>query len=108
MRHVVVFKYKKTSSLEQQQQVARAFLALQDQIPGITSIEHGQNVSPEKLDQGFDHVFLVTFENTQARDAYLPHPAHLAFGGLLEKLAVIEAVFVVDFTPELVFKSATH
>jgi hypothetical protein len=54
-------------------------------------------MSPEKLDKGFNHVYLLTFQDAAARDAYLPHPDHKKFGELLGKLGVLEEVFVVDF-----------
>jgi hypothetical protein len=57
------------------------------------------NNSPEKLNQGFTHVYQVTFTSAAARDAYLPHPAHKAFGELLGRLGVLESVFVVDYAP---------
>jgi len=99
VRHIVVFKYKPGASEEQIRQVTEAFAALRTKIPGIVSFEHGVNNSPEKLNQGFTHVYQVTFTNAAARDAYLPHPAHKAFGELLGKLGVLESVFVVDYAP---------
>ena len=99
VRHVVVFRYKPDASPEKIAQVTAAFAALKDQIPGILSYEHGVNNSPEKLNQGFTHVYQVTFVNAAARDTYLPHPAHKAFGTLLGSLGVLDAAFVVDYTP---------
>jgi hypothetical protein len=99
VRHVVVFRYKPDASPEKIQQVTEALVALKDKIPGILSMEHGVNNSPEKLNQGFTHVFQVTFTNAAARDAYLPHPAHKAFGTLLGSLGILDAVFVVDYAP---------
>ena len=99
VRHIVVFKYKAGASETQIRQVTEAFAALRTKIPGIVSFEHGVNNSPEKLNQGFTHVYQVTFTNAAARDAYLPHPAHKAFGELLGKLGVLESVFVVDYAP---------
>ena len=100
LRHIVVFKYKPGATEEQIKQVTDAFVALKTKIPGIVSLEHGVNNSPEKRNQGFTHVYQVTFTNAAARDAYLPHPAHKEFGALLGKLGVLEDVFVVDYTPE--------
>jgi len=100
VRHVVVFKFKPAATPEQITQVTDALVALKTKIPGIVSIEHGVNNSPEKRNLGFTHVFQVTFTNAAARDAYLPHPAHKAFGELLGKLGVLEDVFVVDYTPQ--------
>ena len=100
LRHIVVFKYKPGATEDQIKQVTDAFVALKTKIPGVISIEHGVNNSPEKRNQGFTHVYQVTFTNAAARDAYLPHPAHKEFGALLGKLGVLEDVFVVDYTPE--------
>jgi NAD(P)-dependent dehydrogenase (short-subunit alcohol dehydrogenase family) len=47
--------------------------------------QYGVNNSPENLHKGFTHVYLITFENADARDAYLPHPEHKKFGELLGK-----------------------
>jgi hypothetical protein len=99
VRHVVVFRYKAGASPEKIRQITEAFAALKDQIPGILAFEHGVNNSPEKLDQGFTHVYQLTFTNAAARDAYLPHPAHKAFGTLLGGSGVFDAAFVVDYVP---------
>lgn len=98
VRHVVVFKYKADASEADIQKVTDSFRDLQNQIPGIVSFEHGINNSPEGLNKGFTHVYLLTFENAEARDTYLPHPNHKEFGNLLSELGVLEEVFVVDYT----------
>jgi stress responsive alpha/beta barrel protein len=97
VRHIVVFKYKAGTTPEQIAEVTTAFRALAKTIPGITGFEDGVNNSPEKRNLGFTHVYMVTFEDATARDAYLPHPEHKKFGQLLGKLGVVEDVFVVDF-----------
>ncbi|MEM8968977.1 MAG: Dabb family protein [Bacteroidota bacterium] len=98
VRHVVVFKYKADASEADIQKVTDSFRDLQNKIPGIVSFEHGINNSPEGLNQGFTHVYLLTFEDAKARDTYLPHPNHKEFGSLLDDLGVLEEVFVVDYT----------
>lgn len=100
VRHVVVFKYKPATSAGHIQQVTEAFRALQQRIPGILLFEQGVNISPEGLDQGFSHVYTLTFDSVHARDAYLPHPDHQAFGTLLKQLDCVGGVFVVDYIPE--------
>lgn len=100
VRHVVVFKYKEDATQEQIQKVNKAFKDLKKKIPGIVSFEYGINNSPENKDQGFTHVYLLTFEDAAARDAYLPHPEHKKFGELLGKLDILEDVFVVDYAPK--------
>lgn len=100
VRHVVVFKYKPEATPDQIRQVTAAFRDLQKKIPGITAFEDGVNNSPEGKDQGFTHVYLMTFESIAARDAYLPHPEHKKFGELLGRLGILADVFVVDYVVE--------
>jgi hypothetical protein len=100
VRHIVVFKYKSTATEAQIQQVTDAFRALKDKIPGIVAFEHGRNVSPEGKDLGFSHVYMLTFSDAQARDAYLPHPEHKKFGETLRGSGIFEDVFVVDYMAE--------
>jgi hypothetical protein len=99
VRHIVAFKYKREASAEAIQQVTDAFRALQHEIPGIIAMEDGLNNSPEGKNHGFTHVYLLTFVDAGARDAYLPHPEHARFGRLLRQLGVVEDGFVIDFTP---------
>lgn len=99
VRHVVVFKYKEGASEEKIRTVTDAFRSLQDKIPGIVSFEQGVNNSPEGKNQGFTHVYLLTFENAAARDAYLPHPEHKEFGRILGETGIFDDVFVVDYSP---------
>jgi hypothetical protein len=97
VKHIVVFKYKTSATAAQIEEVTTAFKALKNKIPGITAFEYGVNNSPENLNKGFTHVYLLTFKDAAARDTYLPHPEHKKFGDLLGKLGVLEEPFVVDF-----------
>jgi len=45
-------------------------------IPGLIDFHHGPYESPEGLNDGFTHGFIMTFASSAARDAYLPHPEH--------------------------------
>lgn len=99
VRHVVVFKYKPEATPAQIQLVTDAFRKLATTIPGLTGFEDGVNNSPEGKNQGFTHVYLLTFENAAARDAYLPHPEHTKFGQLLRSSGIFVDAFVVDYVP---------
>src|SRR5688500_196341 len=57
LRHVVLFKFKDSSTPEQIKSVEAAFSALPGQINTIVDYEWGTNVSPENLAQGFTHCF---------------------------------------------------
>lgn len=98
LRHVVSFKFKESASAEDIQKVEAAFRDLRSKIPQIVSYEAGTNVSPENLNKGFTHCFVLTFASTEDRDAYLVHPDHKAFADGLGPY--LEDVFVIDFWAE--------
>ena len=95
LRHIVLFKFKATSEAVDIQKIENAFIALPTKIKEIKDFEWGLNNSPEGLDKGFTHCFLVTFESEADRATYLPHPDHLAFVALLDGL--VEDVLVLDY-----------
>jgi hypothetical protein len=53
-------------------------------------------VSPEGLDQGFTHIFTLTFASKEALEKqYLHEPAHQVFVAMLDGL--LEKALVVDY-----------
>ena len=95
LRHIVLFKFTETSTEDDIRQIEEAFAALPSQIDEIKDFEWGTNNSPEGLDKGFTHSFLVTFDSEEGRDIYLPHPAHQEFVDLVGPH--VEDVLVVDY-----------
>lgn len=95
LRHVVLFKFKDTSSAADIKKVEDAFRGLAKKLPLIKSFEWGKNNSPENLNQGLTHCFLVTFSSEKDRDAYLPHPEHQAFVEILKPH--LDKVTVIDY-----------
>lgn len=95
LRHVVLFKFKESSSAADVKKVEDAFRALPAQIKQIKSFDWGLNNSPENLNQGFTHCFLVTFASEKDREIYLPHPAHQAFVEVLKPH--LDKVLVIDY-----------
>ena len=95
VRHIVLFKFKDDVEKENVDEIVAAFGDLKNQISEIADYEAGTNVSPENLDQGYTHCFVVTFKTIADRDAYLPHPAHKKFVELLD--GKIDKVLVFDF-----------
>ncbi len=95
LRHVVMFKFKDSASKEQVEKLVAEFKALPSKIPGIIDFEYGLNNSPEKLDQGVTHCFVVTFKSEKDREVYLPHPAHKAYVDQL--MPHLDKAIVVDY-----------
>lgn len=95
LRHVVMFGWKTNADSAAINKVIAGFRALPAQISQIKKYEWGVNNSPEKLNQGLTHCFLLTFTSEKDRDDYLVHPAHKAFTKLLPD--VMEKVTVIDY-----------
>ena len=95
LRHVVLVKFKEGTSQEDIAKVEEAFSALENQIPEIKDYEWGLNNSPEGLNDGLTHCFLVTFASEEDRAIYLPHPEHQAFVKILRPH--LEKAVVVDY-----------
>jgi hypothetical protein len=95
IRHVVLLKFKDGASEADVKKVEEAFCALREKISEIDDFEWGTNNSPEGLAQGFTHCFFMTFKDAKALDAYLPHPAHKAFGEVLKPH--LDKVLVIDY-----------
>lgn len=94
LRHVVMFGWKDGTDTGQINKIVAAFKELPSKISLIKSFEWGTNNSPEGLNQGLTHCFLVTFRSEADRDAYLVHPAHKEFVNLLkpapDKITVLD------------------
>lgn len=95
LRHVVLFKFKDSTTTKQLKTITDAFGELPSKIKEIKDFEWGLNNSPEGLEKGLTHCFLVTFSSEADREVYLPHPAHKAFVDLASPF--IADVLVVDY-----------
>lgn len=95
LRHLVLFKFKKSATAADIIKTEKAFADLPSKIEEIIEFEWGINISPENLNKGFTHGFLLTFSSEEDRDLYLPHPDHKAFGKIIEPF--LEDVLVVDY-----------
>ena len=95
LRHFVCFKYKNNISKGEITEIEKAFIKLEKKIVDIKGFEKGPNNSPEGLNKGFKHCYLITFDSEEGRDRYLVHPDHKKFVELVGP--VVEDVFVVDY-----------
>ena len=95
LRHVVMFKFSASATPANIQKIETAFAALPQKIKEIKGFEWGINSSPEKMNQGLTHCFILTFNSDKDRDAYLIHQAHKDFGKSLG--SDVEKVTVLDF-----------
>jgi len=95
VRHYGVFQFKDGIDEEQIDLCFAEMMGMVGKIPGLLAMEHGPYDSTEGMNDGFTHGFIMTFDNLESRDAYLPHPEHERV-----KLIVVpclERVVVFDF-----------
>jgi hypothetical protein len=100
IRHVVLLRFDPQTSAETINEVFAGFGALAARLSGITAVSYGKNVSPEGLDRGYLHGFVMDFKSPSARDAYLAHPEHVAFaeGTVIPALAAgLDSIAVFDY-----------
>lgn len=90
-----MFGWKENADSAAIARVVDAFRALPKQIKTIKKFEWGVNNSPEKLNQGLTHCFLLTFASEKDRDDYLVNPNHVAFTKLLP--GILDKVTVLDY-----------
>ncbi|MDE1948152.1 MAG: Dabb family protein [Burkholderiales bacterium] len=95
IKHLVLLRFTDAADAARRAAIAVDFASLRERIALVRDLEWGPNASPEGLDKGFTHVFVLGFANAADRDAYLPHPEHLAF---VERLKPwLADVLVVDY-----------
>ena len=90
--HVVLIRWSPSAPDDLADRVDRAVRGVREAVAGVVEVSHGPNVSVENLERGYEYGLYVRFADASARDAYLPHPAHLP---LAELITTHAASFVV-------------
>ena len=76
IKHVVLLKFKSATTESQISGFFDELESLTQKIPGLNHFMGGPYSSPEGLNQGYTHGFVMSFRDAAARDGYLPHPEH--------------------------------
>ena len=92
---MVLLGFKQDTTDQTIESLIQQFSDLQYKIPQIKAFEWGTDISPEGLQNGHTHAFLLTFASEQDRDIYLPHPDHTAFADTVTPY--VATVTVVDY-----------
>ena len=94
VQHVVLVKFKAGHD-GQAPALFSALADLKTKLPGMLAYRYGTNSSPEGLNQGFTHGFVMSFVDAAARDRYLDHADHEAVKA--KYLPFVDNVLVFDF-----------
>ena len=72
---MVLFDFKEETTPDHRQYL-HELAGLKALCPGILHFAGGAYSSPEGMNGDFTHGFLMTFDSSENRDIYLPHPEH--------------------------------
>jgi hypothetical protein len=76
VKHAVVLRFRAATPPETVKSLFRALDGLRQKVPGLLDFSGGPYSSPEGLNKGFTHGFIMTFADAKSRDGYLTHPDH--------------------------------
>ncbi len=98
IRHIVLTKFKSGVADETIKEIYNDFAALAKKLPGASDFTGGRSESPEQIERGYMHGFVIDFDNWDALRAYADNEEHKALGGQLVGNAVggIDGVLVLD------------
>ena len=76
IQHMVLFDFKEETTTSTIDTIFQELAGLKALCPGILHYAGGAYSSPEGMNGDFTHGFLMTFDSSENRDIYLPHPEH--------------------------------
>ncbi|KTD01304.1 Dabb family protein [Fluoribacter gormanii] len=100
INHIVVLKFKANLTESDIYSAVNQLGNLKEIIPSIKDFSFGKNCSPEQLNKGFTHAFVMKFDDLNGRDLYLEHPEHkrIATEVLVPMLENgLESAVVIDY-----------
>jgi len=74
--HIVLVKFKSAVSEEQIRGIFAALERIEKDIPGMRQVMSGRSESPEHLERGYLHGFVIHFEGPASLSTYQEHPDH--------------------------------
>ncbi|XP_050130434.1 stress-response A/B barrel domain-containing protein HS1-like [Malus sylvestris] len=93
LKNILMAKFKEGTSESQIEQLIESFANLVNLVEPMKSFHWGKELSIEKEEEGYIHVFETTFESVEGMAEYAIHPAHHDFAKLflpnLEKMCSI-------------------
>lgn len=88
IRHIVLIRFQPGLS---DRDIAALFAELHQikgKVPGLLSIVSGKSESPEQMERGYMHGFVVDFTGWAALQAYEDHPEHRVLAAKLTAAAM--------------------
>lgn len=98
IQHIVLVRFRPEITDEEIGILFAELHEIKGKVAGILTITAGKSQSPEQLERGYMHGFLVEFSTWEALQSYQDHPDHKAFGAKLVQAAVggLDGILVFD------------
>lgn len=98
IRHIVLTKFKPETSEQTIAGIYDGLSALSEKLPGAGGFTGGRSQSPEQIERGYMHGFVIDFDSWDALQTYAANEEHKALGGQLVTNAVggIDGILVLD------------
>lgn len=98
IRHIVLTKFKPDVSEETINGIYKGLAAVTETLEGAANFTGGRSQSPEQIERGYMHGFVIDFDSWEALQAYTDNESHKALGGQLVANAVggIDGILVLD------------
>ncbi|WP_299694900.1 Dabb family protein [uncultured Tateyamaria sp.] len=98
IRHIVLTKFKSEVSEETIKGIYDGLAAVAGKLPGAANFTGGRSQSPEQIERGYMHGFVIDFDSWDALLTYAHNEEHKALGGQIVANAVggLDGVLVLD------------
>lgn len=98
IRHIVLIRFLPSVSEARIADLFDELHQIRAKIPGLLDICSGKSESPEQMERGYMHGFVVDFRDWAALQAYQDHPDHKRLGAGLVAAAQggIDGILVFD------------
>ncbi len=98
IRHIVLTKFKPDTTEDTIAAIYRDLSALTDKLAGARAFTGGRSQSPEQIERGYMHGFVIDFDTWEDLQAYSDKSEHKALGARLVENAVggIDGILVLD------------
>lgn len=98
IRHIVLVKFKPEAAEAEIAAILDGLSALVAALPGAQGFTGGRSDSPEHMERGYTHAFVIDFDGWPDLAAYAGHATHRALGARLVENAVggRDGILVMD------------
>ncbi|MBB5515364.1 hypothetical protein FHS89_001376 [Rubricella aquisinus] len=98
IRHIVLTKFRPDISEQTIMGIYNGLAAVVDTLPGAANFTGGRSQSPEQIERGYMHGFVIDFDSWDALQTYSDNKEHKALGSQLVANAVggLDGILVLD------------